>query len=149
MTYEEIKAAVESTNKGSIHTLSYSRPLKTRKGVSDSISKRTVMQCRFGVRYDNIKTVKEDRANGILPAENQGLHPSLRWVDENFIENVNNGNKMLRVANANGNKVITIYFKNGIEVSKEEIVSLCLASEFKGEQPTVQNIGIEKIERIV
>lgn len=150
MTIEEISNIINGTNKGSIHTLTYSKPLKTRKGVSDSITKMTTMQVRFGVKYDNIRTVKEDRASGILPAENQGLAPALRWFNEFIIENTKNGNKMLRVAFANGNQTTTKYFKNGIETSKEEIAPLCLASETKstGETPTVMNIGIEKIIRI-
>lgn len=148
MNINEINSKINGFQKGSIHTLTYTKPLKTRKGVVDSITKVTTMQCRFGVRYDNMASVKEDRASGILPVENQGLAASLRWVDGNIIENTKTGNLMLRVAHANGNKTVTQYFKNGIQVEKMDVEGLCLASEFKTSSspaPAVMNIGIEKI----
>lgn len=150
MEYEALRKTLANITKGSIHTVTYSRPMKTRKGITDTITKTTTMQCRFGVRYDNMASTKEGRADGTLPAENAGLAASLRWVDENFIENINTGNKMLRVAYANGNKTISRYFVNGIETTKEAIAPLCLASETKPSTsaPTVMNIGVEKIDSI-
>lgn len=151
MNINELNNIVKATKKGTIRTITYSRPMKVRKGVTDTITKTTTMQVRFGIRYDNMATTKEGRANGTLPAENQGLAPSLRWIDDNIIQNTKNGNLMLRVAYANGNKTTTRYYRNGAEVSKEIIAPLCLASETSnsGTAPTVLNIGIEKIDRIV
>lgn len=150
MEYTTLKNTIASMGKGTIHTITYSRPMKTRKGVTDTITKTTTMQCRLGVRYDNMASTKEGRANGTLPTENAGLANSLRWVDDNFIENIYNGNKMLRVAYANGNKTVTKYFVNGVETTKDAIIPLCLASETKPSTsaPTVMNIGVEKIVEI-
>lgn len=149
MTYENISRTISKYGKGTIHTLTYGKALKTRKGVTDTVSKVTTMQCRFGVEYDNMKTTKEGRASGALPMQNAGLAPSLRWVNENFIENINTGAMMLRVANAYGNKTTTKYFRNGVDVERGDIEGLCLASEFsKGTTPSVMNIGIEKIIEI-
>lgn len=146
MNFNELKNIVTATKKGTIRTLTYSRPMKTRKGVEDIITKTTTMQVRFGVRYDNMASTKEGRANGTLPAENAGLAPALKWVDDNFIVNTKNGNLMLRVAFANGNKSTTKYYKNGVEVAKETIVPLCLASETATKTtPSVMSIGVEKI----
>lgn len=149
MNYSEINELIANNKRGTIHTMTYSKALKTRKGVADSITKRTTIQVRFGVDYDNMKSTIEGRANGTLPAVNQGLHPSLEWLDNgNLIRNVKTGSIQLRVANAHGNKTVTEYFKNGEKVSKEEIEPMCLASEFKSNSNTVFNIGIEKIESI-
>lgn len=146
MTIDELKPIINSTKKGTIHTLTYSKPLKTRKGVTDVITKSSTVQVRFGIDYDNMRVTKEGRADGTLPVVNQGLAPSLRWIDNNFIENTKNGNKMLRVSSAYGNKTVIKYYKNGVETTKEEIAPLCLASETAvHEVPTVMNIGIEKI----
>lgn len=150
MNINDIKNTVNATKRGTIRTLTYSRPMKTRKGVNDIITKQTTMQVRFGVRYDNMQSTINGRADGTLPTVNQGLHPSLIWVDDNFIQNTKTGNIMLRVAYANGNKTMTKYYRNGIETSKEAITPLCLASETASrEAPTVLNIGIEKIDSII
>lgn len=150
MNFNELNNIVSATKKGTIRTLTYTRPMKTRKGVTDSITKKTTMQVRFGVKYDNMASTKEGRANGTLPKENQGLLPCFEWYNDNFIINTKNGNLMLRVAFANGNKTITKYYKNGIEVDKESIAPLCLASETasKASAPSVMSIGIEKILEI-
>lgn len=149
MNYNELSEIINGNKRGTIRTMTYSKPLKTRKGVSDSIMKRTTIQVRFGVDYDNMKSTIEGRANGTLPAVNQGLHPSLKWLDDgNFIQNIKTGGIQLRVANAHGNKTVTEYFMNGLPVKKEDVEPLCLASEFKGNSNTVFNIGIEKIESI-
>lgn len=150
MNFNELKNIVTATKKGTIRTLTYSRPMKTRKGVEDIITKTTTMQVRFGVRYDNMASTKEGRANGTLPAENAGLAPSLRWVDDNFIVNTKNGNMLLRVAFANGNKTVTKYYKNGVEVEKTAIMPLCLASETASKTaPSVMSIGVEKIISVI
>lgn len=147
MNYETTKKLVASFKKGTIRTMEYSKELKTRKGVTDKITKKTVIQIRTGVKYDNIASVQESRRTGQLPVENQGLPSHLIWVDDNFIKNTQTGKIMLRVAYANGHKTKTRYFKNGEEVTKAEIENLCLKSETapKNTVPTVFNIGVENI----
>jgi len=147
MTHVEAKAIVDTLKKGTIRTITYTRPMKTRKGVTDVIEKTTTMQVRTGVRYDSMKAVKEARADGSIPEQNQGLAASLEWIDNNFIKNTKTGAVMLRVAYANGNKTTTEYRKNGQIVEKTDIAPLCLASETKHSDsaPTVFNIGVDKI----
>lgn len=154
MTYEQINKRINECKKGTIHTISYTKELKTRKGVTDKIEKRTKTQGRFGVTYDNIKTVKESREEGYLPAENAGLPKGTEWLDDRrlFIKSVKTGAIQLRVARANGNKTITEYYKNGVLVDKSEVEPLCLKSEFpdytnKTPSP-IFNIGIEKVTEI-
>jgi len=147
MTHAQVKEIVDGLRKGTIRTITYTRPMKTRKGVTDVIEKTTTMQVRTGVRYDNMKAVKEARADGSLPTENQGLMGSLEWIDNNFIKNTKTGAVMLRVAYANGNKTISEYRKNGQIVEKSEIAPLCLKSEtaVKDSAPSVFNIKVENI----
>lgn len=150
MTHYETKACIENFKKGTIHTMTYQKSLKTRKGITDVVTKTTKMQVRLGVRYDNITAVKEARNDGSLPVTNSGLASSLEWIDGNFIRNTKTGNIMLRVAYANGNKTVSEYRLNGKIVDKAEIEPLCLKSEFSvsDSAPTVINIGVEKIIEI-
>lgn len=150
MKYIDVKEKVEGFKKGTIRTITYSKSLKTLKGVSDVVTKTTTMQVRTGVNYNNLKAVKAGRMEGTIPVENQGLSPALEWVDNNFIRNKKTGTIMLRVAFANGNKTKTTYYKNGKVVDKSEIIPLCLKSETASRDsiPTVFNISVEKIDKI-
>ena len=60
------------SRKGQIVTMLTERDCKVRKN-KDPIRKRSEFQCRVGVNYDNIQSVKEGRADGTKPAENAGL----------------------------------------------------------------------------
>ena len=108
------------------------------------------MQVRFGVKYDNIRSVMDARNTCALPVKNQGLSSNLVWLDKNFIQNKVTGDVMLRVAYANGHKTKTVYYKNGIEVDNKDIVPLCLKSETetRATAPTVFNIKVDKIVSI-
>lgn len=153
MRYEEIMNIINNTGKGTIHTMTYGKELKTRKGVTAKISKKTVMQIRMGVDYDHLATTIEGRKDGTLPPENAGLNPSLKWVDKgrNFLINTKTGRVMLRVAYANGNPTKTQYYKDGVPVEKADIEALCLKSEIGSPgkaTPSVINISIDKIMSI-
>jgi len=150
MNYETIAAKVKNMTKGTIHTITYEKELKTYKGVIDKVSKKTIIQGRVGVNYDNMQVVKEGRENGTLPAENAGMPEHMRWIDDDHLFIINNktGKIMLRVSTANSNLPKTQYYKNGVPVEKSEIESLCLKSETThyGNSPsTVINLGIDKI----
>ena len=58
--------------RGQIATLTTERPLKVRKG-QDAITKISTFQCRVGIDYDNIQTVREKRESGELPEEKEYL----------------------------------------------------------------------------
>lgn len=146
MTLNEIKSAIAKLPDGRIRTLTYGKTLKTRKGITDVVTKRTVMQVQFGVCYDNKKSTIEGRANGTLPAENQGLKPNQEWVDKYLIRNIQTGSMSVRISFVNNNMSTTEYKRNGVIVDKAEIVPLCLKSEVESRGPiSVLDIGIDKI----
>lgn len=156
MEFNEVKDLVTGFTKGSIHTITYSKQLKTRKGVADVITKRSETQGRFGVDYDNIKTVYQARNTGELPTENAGLS-GMEWVEDGFpyfLKSQKTGKIQLRVSRVNSGNNKTTYYKNGVECQKADVEALCLKSEFpdykkddKVPHP-IFNIGIEKIESI-
>lgn len=153
MELNELKNIIKNTRRGSIHTITYVKELKTRKGVEDTIMKVTTLQGRFGVEYDNIKSVKEARTTGTAPATNGGLVGSMVWDDHRYIlKNENTGKYQLRVTKCNRWPSKVVYLKNGVPVSKDDVKDLCLKSEFpdyNNSKPTpIFNIGIEKVMKI-
>ncbi|MBO7696470.1 MAG: hypothetical protein J6T10_27850 [Methanobrevibacter sp.] len=153
MELNELRNIVKKTQRGSIHTITYAKELKTRKGVDDTVIKITTLQGRFGVEYDNIKSVQEARENGTAPATNGGLVGAMVWDDHRYIlKNENTGKYQLRVTKCNRWPSKVIYMKNGVVVDKEEIKPLCLKSEFPDYAVTkpapIFNIGVEKIVKI-
>lgn len=153
MELNELKNIVKNTQRGSIHTITYAKELKTRKGVDDTIMKITTLQGRFGVEYDNIASVKEARETGIAPASNGGLVGSMVWDDHRYIlKNENTGKYQLRVTKCNRWPSKVTYLKNGKVVDKSEVQPLCLKSEFPeygiSKPAPIFNIGIEKVLKI-
>ena len=73
-----VQSIVGLTPKGANIVLEWSRAVKTRKGVADTIRKNVRMVGRIGIEYDNVKTVQDKRESGKLPTENAGL-PWGRW----------------------------------------------------------------------
>lgn len=155
MTYSEIKTLALAKRAGTIRTITYTKQLKALKDVSSVITKTTTTQCRLGVSYDNIKAVKEYKATR-PETERTGHMSGVQWKagDEKYFIEGKNGNIQLRCTRIKGNPTKTTYYKDGVEVTKEEIKALCLKSEFpeykEGAAPVpVFNIGIEKIISIV
>ncbi len=107
------------------------RPMKTRKGVLNVVEKMTTAVIRGGVNYDNITRVIEGREDGTLPAENAGLKWG-EWVEFPF-HITHKGGDYVRLYPASGLDFVptVTYFIDGVEVSKEEVEALCLASEFR------------------
>ena len=117
------------SKKGQICSLDMEKKIKTKKGFTGVIVKKTKMTVRAGVSYDNISAVKEGRESGELPAENTGL-PWGKWkVFPYVIEH--NGKNYFRFSKLNGGQIETQYLLDGKEVKKSEIESFALASEFK------------------
>lgn len=109
--------------------------MKTRKGVTAVVTKSVRSTVMVGANHDNRQSVKDARANGDAPSENQGL-PWGAWVgglENRVIEH--KGNFYVRlypVHNADGTPRAckTIYRLDGKIVSKAMLESICLASEF-------------------
>lgn len=128
MLYSQIKRRLENNQKGTFTAMVWERPMKTKKAYSNEVvTKRSEGVVRLGINYDNIKDVKEKRANGELPAENQGLQWG-QWELYPYII-TNKEKKYLRVATSKNNKIKTRYFINGKEASYDEIENMLLASE--------------------
>lgn len=139
LTMEQLLA-----RKGQICTFTTTRPLKVRKGQAP-ITKTSTFQARVGVNYDNIATVQEKRANGELPAENQGL-PWGEWEVFPYVI-AHKGEKYFRCTSIRNNFVSkTEYTRDGFAISKEEAQVAALASEFStGEPSEVFNIKLSSI----
>lgn len=122
---EKLKA-----KKGANLSVVFDRQLKTRKGVMEAVTKVTRIVARGGVDYDNIGIVQEKRENGELPSENAGL-PWGEWVEFPLhIRHKDVDYARFYPASGIGFKPEVAYFLDGVEVSKEQVQTLCLASEF-------------------
>ena len=92
-----------------------------------------------------MKSTKQGRADGSLPAENAGLKYGryIKGEEKYFIEH--NGQIYLRVSSS-PNKSRVTYLVNGIPTDEQEVKAMCLKSEFRdGEKPSVYNVKIENI----
>lgn len=151
MTAKELQEVILNLKKGSFQKLSWSRELKLYKkyeGQNIKITKVSEGVVRFGVEYDNMKSVQQKRENGELPQDNQGLN-GLEWVLYPYLlKNPKTNKEYIRV-NTTGNKIKTRYFLNGEEISREVAEEYCTASNFsKGQAVEVFNIGIENITAV-
>lgn len=145
MRYNELEKMVMSFKKGTIRTVDYTKTLKTLKGCTDTVTKETTLNARFGVQYDNINDVKVARENGELPEKNQGL-PWGEW--KNFPYFI--GHKetdYIRLSLVNGTKISTKYYINGNETDKETVKSICLKSEFQENDKPLEILTI-KVDNI-
>jgi hypothetical protein len=124
------------------------RDVKVRKGTPGHYQKDSTFTCRAGVNYDNIGAVKEKRESGELPAENAGL-PWGEWLIFPYLIR-HNGAHYFRCTSVNNNPVCvpTVRFlRNGVEVSKDEVRAIALASEFR-EEETPRDVFTVKVENI-
>ena len=133
------------SRKGQIVSLHTVRDMKVRKGQAP-IQKESWFLTRIGVNYDNIQNVKDKREDGRLPQENQGL-PWGQWVEFPYV--IEHKGELyvrcskLRNENAPGK---VKFFRNGSEISREEAVAACLASEFaRNDDGDVFNIKASSI----
>ena len=150
MELQELKDKVTSFGKGTIHTIVYEKELKVNDP-KNHVVKRTTTQGRFGVEYDHIKTVYNARNTGDLPLANAGMS-GVEWeLYPYLVKATKTGKIQLRVTRIESNNKAkgSVFFNNGKEITKEEAVSLCKASEFRPykaeNKPPIFNIGIEKI----
>ena len=73
MNIEQVKTAIGEIPKGANIVVKWERKVRTRKKVTDTITKSVRMVCRIGIKYDNLKSVRKKRDNGTLPAERKRL----------------------------------------------------------------------------
>ena len=126
MNYLELKQELEKRKKGTIISLTYkTEPTlnAVAKKLGIKLEKITTTTARFGVNYNNIKAVKEqreqDRINGI---ERQQKASWWTWKDKNLIkQNINNGNEYLTLTTSKKTKPKVKYLLNGQEISKKDL----------------------------
>lgn len=134
--------------KGANIVLEWTRSVKTRKGVTDTILKSVRMVGRVGIEYDNQKSVIEKRESGELPSENAGL-PWGRWAVYPFLIE-HNGQHYVRLYNGTS-KLTTpkaTFTVNGQEVGRDEIAPKLLASELAEKSGDCFTCKVENMTRI-
>ena len=135
--------------RGQIATITTERPLRVRKGQTP-ITKISTFQCRVGVDYDNIQTVREKRESGELPEQNAGL-PWGRWITFPYVLE-HSGTTYFRCTRIRNNfQPRTTYIRDGAIITKEEAVAAALASEFRHTESDneVFNIKVSSIRDVV
>lgn len=133
------------SKKGQFVSFKTERTMKTKKG-QEPITKISEFVARVGVAYDNMKSVQTKREDGTLPEENQGL-PWGKWV--NFPYVIEHKDALYLRCSATKNKDQSgkvHYFRNGVEISRDEAKSACLASEFTTKDDAdIFNIKVDSI----
>ena len=136
------------SRKGQIVTVTTTRPVKMRKGQPE-VTKTSQFQCRVGVNYDNIASVKEGRANGELPAENAGL-PWGEWLEFPYTIG-HKGETYVRCTMLNNGfrRAPVFALADGTEVDKDTVRQGALASEFReGDDNAVFNIKVGSLVEV-
>lgn len=149
MELTNIQNELSKIKKGTFVNMSWGKQLKTRKGIEDIITKESSGNVRLGINYDNMYTVKDKREIGELPESNQGLK-GMQWIQFPYLLQGKNS-VHLRVYPTNNNPINAKYYKNGIEITRDEAKEYCLKSEFPnsiGGMPDCLNIKIENIKTI-
>lgn len=149
MDLTNIQNELSKIKKGTFVDMSWGKTLKTRKGIPDIITKESMGNVRLGINYDNKKSVKTKRTTGEYPIENQGLKGT-EWIHFPYLLQGKNSIQ-LRVYPTPNNPITAKYYKNGVEITKEEAKEYCLKSEIpesKGELPECLNIKIENIKTL-
>lgn len=149
MDIENIKETFKS-KKGANLSVVFDRQLKTRKGVTEAVTKVTRIVARGGVEYDNLGIVQEKRENGELPSENAGL-PWGEWVEYPYhIRHKDIDYARFYPASGIGFKPQVSYYLDGVEVSKDQVQHLCPASEFpkRDEEPLCFTIKAHNVAMI-
>lgn len=129
MELQQVRQAIKATPKGCNIVCEWTRPCKTRKGTTATITKAVRMVGRMGIEYDNINDVQEKREGGDLPAVNAGL-PWGQWSEYPWLIE-HKGKSYLRLYN--GTSSLTTpkvsFFIDGKETDKETVAPFLLASE--------------------
>jgi hypothetical protein len=148
MELKKLMSIVGNAKGGQFHRIEWEKPIKTYKGLTDTVTKRTASVLRMGVTYDNKQAVIDKRNDGELPQKNAGLAEAYKWILAPYIlENTKTNSIQLRVTTAENSKFDTQYFLNGKAVSKDELKGIALASELpsSGNMPDVLNLKVENI----
>lgn len=132
------------TKTGQIVTLETVRDVKVKKGMPN-VQKHSRFQCRIGVNYDNIQSVKDKREDGTLPEENAGL-PWGEWEVFPYVI-AHKGEKYLRCSTVDsGNMYPPTFMSDGKQIGVDEVRNMAYASEFSNKDgQDVFNIKVSSI----
>lgn len=143
---KKVRALLDMT--GQFVSITYGKECKMRKGAAQ-VLKFSKMTLRCGIEYDNIAAVEAKRANGDLPAVNAGL----KWgayvpgLYPYIIEH--KGSLYFRFFTVNnGARIAPMFVRDGKEITREEAMVGCLASEFQEREDTLETITL-KVEGIL
>ena len=146
---EFVNQFIKSKRAGVFSRITYMRPMKTKRNVNDNILKVTSLTGRLGIKYENMKVVKDSFKNTLAGSKLEERRSVLPWGVWSLYPYLiaYNGNNYLRVSMDKNNKPTSIYYKNGKQITKEEAKELCVSSEFRNseEAPKVFNVNVNNI----
>ena len=130
------------SKRGSFVRLVLERPLKVKKG-KDEIVKHSECTVRIGCEFENLAVVKEMREDGKEKGEMAWgewvIYPILKTHKDQFY---------IRCTAVNGNDHCvpkTSFFRNGVEISREDAKSDALASEFYEKDLIVFDVKVSNV----
>lgn len=154
LVHDNAIIAQARTLKGQNIKAVWCRPMKMKKSAESRLFfKESTTVVRVGINYDNRAVVKERRESGELPEENQGLI-GRNWIEFPFLlQATKSGDLMIRMTPCSTDiKAKTRYFtldqnENQIDISKDEVIKYCLASEYakKEEAPLAFDVPVKYI----
>lgn len=134
MNYNYLVSKLNQKNKGQWFKMTYISdvPVKAAFKKNHTVNKLTTSTVRYGISYDNIKSVQQKTADGTL----NRIHdlPWGKWVanmEGIFIQHTNKEgreNIYLRVYNS-PNKPVSVYFLNGKQIDKEELKNMGIVQD--------------------
>jgi hypothetical protein len=158
MQSRTIKILNELNQPGAFQSLTWRRLMKTRKGIADIVEKECQAVVSSGTSFANRKDVREAIERGER-GEVQPL-PFGSWLQFPFVishtSKAGEYKEYVRVyppSNAQENnfdfKTQVKYLLNGVEVNKDQIKDLCLASETsEKDKPECMTISSENIIKV-
>lgn len=103
--------------------------MRTRAGVSATVTKEVRATVRAGISHDARQAVREARESGAAPAENAGL-PWGIWSAFPYVIS-HKGEDYVRLYPVPNSRPRVRYRVNGAVATREQVESLCIASEFR------------------
>jgi hypothetical protein len=112
----------------------------------NGVTKVTTFQAHCGVDYNSMKSTREGRASGNLPAKPQSMN-GCEWFFFPFLVKANKTGKLqLRFSNIH-KATSVVYKQNGKEISAEMGMAI-RKDKARSYEPPVKNIGVEKVFHI-
>ena len=135
-------------SKGQIRTVTFKRPLKFKAEFKNlSGYKLSTIQVRCGIKYDNLKAVKDQRETGALPSKNHGLNGKT-WMIYPYVLLSSQKKVLFRFYKVHSTvEPMVKYYIGEEEVTKDKVGSFCLSSEVRERDSGIDmfEAGIETV----